>query len=153
MIRIVFEKMYADMFVGSIILEKKKMKKLATVCIDRKRPFTFLGKPIKLDGTYQLKYGNFHNDGYHFRPVVNKRTMEVRMLDPDNPTPSRKGVLWICEKKARWEKVCKNLLIAKEYFVTIENYDNREQLPVVEEKFLHSEDEMEDPFEEFEDID
>lgn len=148
MIRIVFEKMYADMFVGSIILEKKKMKKLATVCIDRKRPFTFLGKPIKLDGTYQLKYGNFHNDGYQFRPVVNKRTMEVRMLDPDNPTPSRKSVLWICEKKAKWEKVCKHLLIAKEYLITFENYDNRDQLPSVDGKFLNYEDEEEEEWEE-----
>lgn len=148
MIVLSFEKVYADMIVGSIFLEREKRIKLAQVCIDRRRPFRYLGKPMALDGVYPLKYANFNMDGYHFRPMVNRHTVEIRYMKRDEPTWSMKAVVFVLEKKAKWEKICKKLYMAGEKEITIENYDNRDQLPKVDEKFLNIEEEEEEEWEE-----
>ena len=148
MLKLKFEEMYADMWVGSIIWERKSSKKLATVCVDRKRPFTFLGNPIKMDGVHPLKYDHFNDDGYHFRPLMNRRTIETRMIDGENPVYSRREVLYIVAKKRKWEEVCKKLFIAGEKEICIEGYDERDQLPSHEERFLGYEEEDDDDWEE-----
>ena len=144
MLKMIFEEMYADMVVGSIIWERKGSKKLATVCIDRKRPFTFLGKLIKMDGVHPLKYDHFGGDGYHFRPLMNRRTVEIRMIDGQSPVYSRREILYVVAKKRRWEEVCKRLFVAGEKEITIEGYDEREKLPTPEERFLGCEEEDDD---------
>lgn len=148
MLKLKFEKMYADMLVGSIYLERKSSKRLATVCVDRKRPFTLRKQPIPMDGVYKVNYANWMNDGYHFRPVVHHRSMEIRMMNPESPVLSRREVLFILKKKDEWEKICKRLMLIGEMQLTIENYDNRDQLPSTDEKFLNYEEEEEEEWEE-----
>lgn len=153
MIILSFEKMYADMVVGCIYLEKMKKgelvrNRLATVCVDRKRPFTLRKQPIQLDGVYKVNYANWMNDGYHFRPVVHHRSMEIRMMNPDSPVLSRREVLFVLKKKDEWEKICKRLMLKGEMQITIEGYDDRDQLPCVEEKFLSYDEEEEEEWDE-----
>ena len=136
--------MYADMVVGSIILERKGSKKLATVCFDRKRPFTFLGEQLKMDGVHPLKYDHFTNDGYHFRPLMNRRTIDTRIIDGKNPVYSRREILYVVANKRKWEEVCKRLYVAGEKEITIEGYDERDQLPQHEERFLGYEEDDDD---------
>ncbi len=149
MIVLSFEKMYADMLVGSIYLERTKRgdlvrNRLATVCVDRKRPFTLRKQPIQLDGVYKVNYANWMNDGYHFRPVVHHRSIEIRMMNPESPVLSRHEVLFILRKKDEWERICKRLMLIGEMQLTIENYDNRDQLPSTDERFLNYEEEEEE---------
>ena len=149
MIVLSFEKMYADMLVGSIYLERTKRgdlvrNRLATVCVDRKRPFTLRKQPIQLDGVYKVNYANWMNDGYHFRPVVHHRSIEIRMMNPESPVLSRHEVLFILKKKDEWERICKRLMLIGEMQLTIENYDNRDQLPSTDERFLNYEEEEEE---------
>ena len=153
MIVLSFEKMYADMLVGSIYLEREKRgetvrNRLATVCTDRKRPFTLHKKPIALDGVYKVNYANWPNDGYHFRPVVHRRSMEIRMMNPESPVLSRREVLFVLKKKAEWERICKRLMLRGEMQLTVEGYDHRDELPSTDERFLNFEEEEEEGWEE-----
>ena len=144
MITMKVERQYIDVFVGSIYCTHKgEEKKLAEFVFTHNSKWTYKGVPCGLDGVYKARYDHFGEDGFQFRPVVNKKGLQMRYQERRHPHPMAKNVMYLLVKKSRWEEMCRYLISEFENKCEIVGYDEREKLEMIPDIYLNIEDEDE----------
>lgn len=128
---------------------KGDRKKLCEFVFTHNTAFTYKGKPNNIDGTYPLKYSYYDVEGYHFRPVINRRCLEIRYQDWKHPHPMLKNIVYIFTDKPSWERKCRILFQMSNYEILIRGYEKRFELPMKPSVFLNIEDEDEQELEEW----
>ena len=142
MIRMIVERQYMDVFQGSIYCALRgEEKKLTEFVFTRNSEWMYKREPFELDGTYNIKYDHFGEDGYQFRPIINWKGLDIRFQNKKHPEPMLKNIIYLLVKKDKWERMCRHLYAQNEKECEISRYNSRRDLELIPEVFLQLEDE------------
>lgn len=148
----IVERQYIDVFQGSIYCTLRgEEKKLTEFVFTNDSEWMYKRNPCELDGTYNVKYNHFGEDGYQFRPVVNWKGMDIRFQNRKHPEPMLKNTIYLLVKKQKWEQMCRYLFAQNEMKCEIKGYNARRDLEMIPEVLLQLEDPDDKMLDEWED--